>query len=207
MSDMKKTPSTPSKSSCNNYENISSSVKSRPAQQPPLLATNLNVYKNAMHTPLKDEKSDQVRMEFLQQQQAIAQLKKQHLRLEQQQQQQQLNMKTTTTLGGGLNLMPKNNNNNKNDDLINCILDMKPPATNSNYMNVSAIATTPTPTTAAVTPTRQSLDYQNQFFVDQQKQQQQQRLDTRKVMTSSLSSHGVVNSGGSVPRPPSRQVS
>ena len=180
-------------SSNNKYEHQSQTQSQRP---PLAVHTNLNTYKNAMLTPLKDEKSDQVRMEFLQQQQAIAHLKKQQL-LEHQKQQQQQKSQVKTTTSGNLNPSKNNYPPRNDDDLINCILDMKPPVLNkntntSNYVNMTA---GPTISSSTIKNSNNinnvSSNYQNQFYIDQQKQRHDMNL---------------VKRGSGESRPTSRQV-
>ena len=132
-----------------NYENISTKSFQK---EKPIIHTNLKTYTNTMMMPLKDEKSDQVRIEYMQQQQMISRLQKQQLRekllqkeqeqkqqqlLQQQQQQQQqqvakpaVDVKNTQVVHNAAKPSsmppPPAKGQRDDDELINCILEMKP---------------------------------------------------------------------------------
>ena len=132
-------------------------------------------------------------MEFLQQQQIIARLQKQHLQEQIRQKQQKPASSPSHAVLGNLNVLQQKRND---DDLINCILEMKPP-TNSqpnNYMNVNAT------------------NYQNQFYSDQSRQRNDLTSangsnGSRKIASSqsSLGLHGAQQQQQQ--HTPSRQVS
>ena len=135
-----------------------------------------------MVTPLKDERSEQIRMEYLQQQQHIQRLQKLQLqeqlklKQQQQQQQQQHNHKNASP--------HKDKRDQRNDDdLINCILDMKPPLHQQpNYVNTS------------INNYQNMANYQNPYPHHMHKQQtnmQQQPQRSNNDLTSVVSHSNV----------------
>lgn len=124
-----------------NYENAVTMNKNFNIGKEKLLPqTKLNLYTKTMLKPLKDERSDQIRMEYLKQQALISKLQKHQLK-------EHLN-KETTNIKGKLRYKETYPNNdsyedpiNKNheqlnrdkrdDELINCILGMKPMSTSN----------------------------------------------------------------------------
>lgn len=120
-------------------------------KEKPLIHTNLHTYKTLLNQPLKDERSDQVRVEFIRQQQMLAKMQKLELkeylkhkdgylqsppyvasqqRVINTQQQAISNSKPTSNSGNKMmGMMGYSNQDNGagENDLINCILEMKSP--------------------------------------------------------------------------------
>ncbi len=120
-----------------NYENaITINKNNNNGKEKLLPQTKLDLYTNTMLKPLKDERSDQIRLEYFKQQALISKLQKQQLK-------EHLN-KETPNNNNRLNNQEKSFSNNsyknplvnnhyeelnrdkRDDELINCILGMKP---------------------------------------------------------------------------------